>query len=110
MMGAEESGVGIDSSLNFRRVSDSATTSGSVPDEDLAELGANGYDDVVVNLLPDRSEYAVAGEATILGDQGVGYVSIPIDFATRNHEQFEEFAAAMDANAGKVIHVHCAAN
>ena len=101
--------MGIESSLNFRRVSDRVTTSGTVPAEDLAALRANGYD-VVVNLLPDRSEYAVEGEATIVGDQGVDYVYIPIDFAAPNHEQFEEFSAAMDANADKTIHVHCAAN
>jgi protein tyrosine phosphatase (PTP) superfamily phosphohydrolase (DUF442 family) len=101
--------MSIESSLNFRQVSDTVTTSGTVPAESLAELGTKGYD-LVINLLPDRSEYAVDGEASIIGGQGVGYVYIPVDFATPNHEQFNQFAAAMDANAGKTIHVHCAAN
>ncbi|MFN0027138.1 MAG: protein tyrosine phosphatase family protein, partial [Acidimicrobiales bacterium] len=101
--------MSIESSLNFRRVSDSVTTSGSVPAEDLGQLRSHGYD-VVVNLLPDRSGYAVEGEETIVGDQDLEYVYIPIDFATPTHKQFEEFVAAMDAHAGKTIHVHCAAN
>jgi uncharacterized protein (TIGR01244 family) len=101
--------MSVESSLNFRRVSETVTTSGTVAAEDLAELKAKGYD-AVVNLLPDSSEYAVDGEAAILAGQGVDYVYIPIDFATPNHEQFEAFSAAMDDNAEKVVHVHCAAN
>jgi uncharacterized protein (TIGR01244 family) len=101
--------MGIESSLNFRRVSETVTTSGAVPAEDLAGLRALGCD-VVVNLMPDSSEYAVEGEASIVRGQGVDYVYIPVDFAAPGHEQLEEFAAAMDANAGRRIHVHCAAN
>jgi uncharacterized protein (TIGR01244 family) len=101
--------MSIESSLNFRRVSETVTTSGTVAREDLARLGTDGYD-LVVNLMPDSSEYAVDGEATILADHGVGYVYIPVDFAAPNHEQLEAFATAMEANVGKTIHVHCAAN
>jgi len=101
--------MGIESSLNFRRVSETVTTSGTVSAEGLAELRVLGYD-VVVNLMPDSSEYATEGEAAIVTGQGLEYVYIPVDFAAPDHEQLEEFAAAMDANAGKRIHVHCAAN
>ena len=48
--------MGIESSLNFRRVSETVTTSGTVSAEDLAQLRARGCD-VVVNLMPDSSEY-----------------------------------------------------
>jgi uncharacterized protein (TIGR01244 family) len=99
----------IESSLNFRRVNDRVTTSGTVSAEDLAELRANGYD-VVVNLLPDSSQYAVAGEGDILRAQGVGYVHIPIDFTMPNRQQLDEFSAAMDANVDRKVHIHCAAN
>jgi uncharacterized protein (TIGR01244 family) len=103
------SGMSLESTRNFRQVSDTVTTSGTVPAEDLAELRAKGYE-LVVNLMPDSSEYAVADEAAIVGGQGIDYVYIPVDFAAPNHDQFEAFAAAMDANADKTIHVHCAAN
>ena len=101
--------MGIESSFNFRRVDDRVTTSGVVAAEDLAELRSQGYD-LVVNLLPDSSEHAVEGEAAILRDQGVDYEYIPVDFEAPSHEQFEAFAAVMDANADKRVHVHCAAN
>lgn len=101
--------MSIESSLNFCRVSDTVTTSGTVAAEDLGELRANGYD-VVVNLMPDDSSYAVAGEAGIVEGAGVDYVYIPVDYAAPTSEDFDRFAAAMDANAGRSIHVHCAAN
>lgn len=106
---ARRSELGIESSFNFRRVSDRVTTSGLVTAEDLSDLEAEGYE-VVVNLLPDSSEQAFAGEAASVRGQGVGYVHIPVDFAAPSCDQFEEFAAVMDANAERRVHVHCAAN
>ena len=105
----EEDTVPIEASLNFRRIDDTVTSSGSVVAEDLATLAANGYE-VVINLLPDSSEYAVAGEADIVAGQGIDYISIPVDFAAPGEADLEAFGAAMDANAGRTIHVHCAAN
>jgi uncharacterized protein (TIGR01244 family) len=101
--------MGIEASYNFRRVNDRVTTSGLVAADDLARLREAGYD-LLVNLLPDSSEHAVEGEASIVGDQGVGYVHIPVDFAAPTPEQFDEFASVMDAHADASIHVHCAAN
>ena len=99
----------IESSLNFRSVSEVVTTSGSVSAEALGALGTKGYE-LVINLLPDSSTYAVAGEAAIITGQGIGYVYIPVDFAAPTHDDFEAFAAAMDATGKKMVHVHCAAN
>ena len=101
--------MGVEASYNFRRVRDTVTTSGIVDANDLASLSAEGYG-LLVNLLPADSEYAVPGEASIVEDQGVDYVYIPVDFAAPTSEQFDEFVAAMDAHAGETIHVHCAAN
>jgi protein tyrosine phosphatase (PTP) superfamily phosphohydrolase (DUF442 family) len=101
--------MGVEASYNFRRVSETVTTSGIVGAKDLASLSAEGYG-LLVNLLPADSEYAVAGEASIVEEQGVDYVYIPVDFAAPTHEQFDDFVTAMDAHAGETIHVHCAAN
>ena len=101
--------MGIEDCLNYCRINERITTSGSVVADTLATLGAAGYD-VVINLLPDESSYAVGGEAAIVAGQGVGYVYIPVDFATPSHEDFEAFVSAMDASEGKTVHVHCAAN
>ena len=101
--------MSIEASYNFRRVSDEVTTSGLVPDDALARLRDDGYE-VLINLLPDSNEHAVEGEEGVVRGQGVGYEYIPVDFAAPTHEDFEAFVAVMDANEGKAIHVHCAAN
>lgn len=99
----------IEDSYNFRRVSDTVTTSGIVVADELAGLRAAGYE-LVVNLLPDTSEHAVEDEAAIVEGQGIAYEHIPVDFAAPTPEQLDEFVAVMDAHADESIHVHCAAN
>ena len=96
-------------SHNFRRIDDQLTTSGVVSAEQLGELRAEGYD-LVINLLPGDSEYFVAHEGRIVGDQGLAYVHIPVDFAAPTHDDLEAFGAALDDHSGEKIHVHCAAN
>ena len=99
----------IDHTFNFRRVSDRVTTSGLVNAEQLATLGSEGYR-AVINLLPDSYEHAVHDEATIVRDQGLDYVYIPVDFAAPTHDDFAAFTDAMDAHTDDQVHVHCAAN
>lgn len=95
--------------MNYRRIDDRVTTSGSVPLELLDGLGAAGYQ-AVINLMPDDSEWAVPGEADSVAGQGLAYVYIPVDFTNPTTADLDAFEAAMDANGGKVVHVHCAAN
>jgi protein tyrosine phosphatase (PTP) superfamily phosphohydrolase (DUF442 family) len=101
--------VPVEDSFNFRRVSDTVTTSGSLTAEQLATLQEDGYE-VVVNLLPEGGHGAVADEADIVRAQRVGYVHIPVDFAAPTHDDLEAFVAAMDEHEGETVHVHCAAN
>ncbi|MET0628270.1 MAG: protein tyrosine phosphatase family protein [Acidimicrobiia bacterium] len=101
--------MSIEDSYNFRRIHDGLTTSGSLSVAQLGGLRAEGYD-AVINLLPDSNARAVADEASIVQDQGVVYVYIPVDFAAPTHADLEAFAGAMDALAGQKVHVHCAAN
>lgn len=101
--------MAIEDSYNFRRVDDDITTSGAVRRRDLAGLAADGYT-LVINLLPDESEYALAGERDIVKAQGVRYVHIPVDFEQPTAADFERFTAALDAAAGQRVHIHCAAN
>ena len=101
--------MGVEGSYNFHRVSPRTTTSGVVGVKRLGELGSEGYD-TVINLLPDSSEYAIAGEADIVGEQGLNYIYIPVDFAAPTGADLGAFSAEMSAHGGKMIHVHCAAN
>lgn len=103
------SGEGIETSTNFRRVDERVTTSGAVDAERLATLREAGYD-VVINLMPDDSPHAVAGEAAIVTGQGLTYVALPVDFAAPSQADLDAFFAALEANATKQVHVHCAVN
>jgi uncharacterized protein (TIGR01244 family) len=101
--------VSIDASRNFRRVSDTLTTSGTVEAAELRRLSAAGYE-AVVNLLPDTSEFAVASEREIVESQGLDYLHIPVDFAQPTAADFDAFCAALDGLQDRKVHVHCAAN
>lgn len=101
--------MGIEESTNFRRIDAELTTSGVVGAERLGGLAAEGYE-LVIDLLPHDSPYAVAGEPDIVRGQGVEYVSIPVDFEAPTREDLEAFFTAMDTSAGRRRHVHCAAN
>ncbi|MEZ5265842.1 MAG: protein tyrosine phosphatase family protein [Acidimicrobiales bacterium] len=101
--------MAIEESTNFRRIDDRLTTSGVVGAERLEALGAEGYE-VVIDLLPHDSPYAVAGEPDLITGQGIEYISIPVDFEAPTEADLEQFFAAMDATTGKQRHVHCAAN
>jgi uncharacterized protein (TIGR01244 family) len=85
------------------------TTSGTVAPDDLRTLAAQGFD-VVVNLLPTDGHAAVAEEESIVREQGLHYVHIPVDFAAPTRADYDAFAAAMDEHVGETVHVHCAAN
>lgn len=101
--------MGAEQSYNFRRITDNVTTSGVVGEENLRALGAEGYE-LVINLLPDDSQYAVPGEEEIVRGQGIDYVYIPVDFGNPTLADFETFSAVLDSAASRKVHIHCAAN
>ena len=94
---------------NFIQVRPDLATSGVIAKESFAEIRADGYD-VVVNLLPDDSKYAVSDEAAVVADLGMDYVHIPVDFAAPSASNYDDFTAAMRTARGKKVWVHCAAN
>ena len=94
---------------NFIEVDSNLGTSGAVEADRFAGLRADGYD-IVINLLPDDSQYATPGEAQIVADLGMDYVHIPVDFAAPIASDYNDFVAAMQAATGKKVYVHCAAN
>ena len=101
--------MGIEASYNFRKISDRLTTSGIVRPDELNALQAQGYQ-VVINLLPDTSEHAVANERDVVESQGIEYVHIPVDFKQPTPSDFLKFSRTLDRVHEKTVHVHCAAN
>jgi protein tyrosine phosphatase (PTP) superfamily phosphohydrolase (DUF442 family) len=99
----------IESSYNFRKISDQLTTSGIVRSDGLKALAAQGYE-VVVNLLPDTSEHAIVGEREMIESQAIEYIHIPVDFKLPTRADFVSVAAVLDRVTDKKLHIHCAAN
>ncbi len=93
----------------WQRIDDRLTTSGQPGEEELAAIGALGVTDVV-NLGLHSHEKALPDEAASLRALGMGYIHIPVAFDNPVEADFERFCAALDALAGKTIHVHCIAN
>jgi len=101
--------MAIEDSYNFRRVNALVTTSGVVGPDRLKDLGPERYD-VVVNLLPDESEYAVENERQVVEGQGIKYVHIPVDFKNPTLAGYDRFVSALDWAKERKVHIHCAAN
>lgn len=99
----------IEAIYNFRRVSERLTTSGIVYPDELKALRAQGCE-VVINLLPDTSEYAIPNERDAVESQGMAYIYIPVDFKQPTSADFLTFSEALDRVQEKNVHMHCAAN
>src|SRR5262245_39995793 len=95
---------------NFRRVDDRLLTAGQPSEAQLADASRQGVR-VVINLaLHDDPRYSLADEAGCVRGLGMEYVHIPVQFNAPAGENLRAFIAAMEANKGKKILVHCAAN
>lgn len=101
--------MAIENSYNFKRVDALVTTSGVVGRNRLKDLGLEGYD-VVINLLPNDSEYAIENEQQIVEEQGVKYVYIPVNFKNPTLSDYDQFVAALEGAKERKTHIHCAAN
>ena len=101
--------MNIETSYNFRKIHDRLTTSGVVLPDGLKTLASQSYE-VVVNLMPDGSEYAVADERRIIESQKLEYIYIPVDFKQPKRSDFVEFSEVLDRVSEKKVHIHCAAN
>jgi len=101
--------MGIEQAYNFRRVNARVATAGRVEPEQLAQLAASGVE-VVINLLPRDSRYAVPDEREIVEGQGVEYLYLPVDFAEPTVADYERFRELMARACGRSLLLHCAAN
>lgn len=92
--------MSIDGAFNYRKMSKTACTSGLLSEAQIFALGSEGYE-CVINLLPNDSEYALAGEKTIIEEQGLLYTYIPVDFGAPHKDDYVEFEKSMRALQGK---------
>lgn len=101
--------MGIEQAYNYLAVSDRVLTAGRVAPEQLAELAAEGVE-VVINLLPEASEYAVKNERRLVEAQGIEYLYLPIDFAAPTLADYQQFRQLMTRAGDRKLLIHCAAN
>jgi len=77
--------------------------------EQLEALSEDGIE-VVINVLPDDSEYAVAGEKAIVRRQGIEYWHLPVDFSAPTLDGYIRFRDKLDQIGDKKTIIHCGAN
>jgi len=101
--------MGVDKAYNYRLVDQKLATAGRVEPDQLAQLGSEGFE-VVISLLPESSEYAVAGERQLVEGQGIEYRYLPVDFAAPTVADYRQFRQLMQEAGGRKLLIHCAAN
>jgi protein tyrosine phosphatase (PTP) superfamily phosphohydrolase (DUF442 family) len=94
---------------NFLQIDQRLATSGMPAPEDFDLIGRAGYG-AVINLALPTSDNALANEGELVTRAGMTYVHIPVNFEAPQREDFNRFAAVMDALRDDRVFVHCAKN
>ena len=94
---------------NYLKLSDTVATSGQPTEAQIIEIAAEGYQ-VLVNLGLSDAEYALEDERAVVESLGMNYVHLPVIWERPTEEDLQAFYAILDANRGKKVFVHCAAN
>lgn len=94
---------------NLIVVSPHLATAGQPSVEQLGAVATEGYQ-LVINLGLMDKRYCLDDEAGVVAALGMDYHHIPVEFAGPQLSDLRAFFAIMDANAGRRILVHCAAN
>jgi uncharacterized protein (TIGR01244 family) len=101
--------MGVDEAYNYRAVDENVATAGLLEPEQLATLADAGIE-VVINLLPDTSDYSVKDEKQIVESQSIEYLYLPVDFSAPKLEEYEQFKVLMSQAGNRKLLIHCAAN
>lgn len=94
---------------NIYRIFDGLWSSGQLSERDIDSLPSQGFE-VVINLAPPTAASALPGEAEKVTRQGLSYFQIPVIWDEPKPEQFEQFAALLEAFAQRKVWVHCGKN
>jgi uncharacterized protein (TIGR01244 family) len=94
---------------NYLKLTDTIATSGQPSETQIGEIAKAGYQ-LVVNLALADAEYSLANEKATVESHGMAYIHLPVIWTHPTAENLEAFCDVMDANEGKKIFVHCAAN
>ena len=99
----------IESSRNYRVISELLTTSGEIGFNEIKSLSQMKYD-IVINLLPDGHEDMLPNESELIESYGLKYIHIPVDFENPELGQYKKFSQAIESYKEKKVHIHCGCN
>jgi protein tyrosine phosphatase (PTP) superfamily phosphohydrolase (DUF442 family) len=95
--------------LNFRKVNDQILTGGQPTEDQLRSAAADGVQ-VVVNLAVTDPRVSLPDEGGLVTSLGLDYHHIPVEWERPTGGDFDAFVNVMQANTGKRVLIHCAAN
>ncbi len=99
----------LSSLLNYHEYSDQLITAGQPTPEQFKQLAINGVKTVINLALPD-SPGAIEDEQSVVQQNTMRYVPIPVNFKQPELQQLNEFYSAMDSASDALCLVHCAYN
>lgn len=85
------------------------SSSGMPTPEQMKSVAEAGVQ-LIINLAPHDVPNAIPKEGELVKELGMEYLNFPVTWRAPEREALTGFLDAMDANAGKKIHVHCEAN
>ena len=94
---------------NYRFISETLATAGQPTEAQFAELCQAGFK-VIMNLALPTSDNALPDERSVVQDQGMMYVSIPVVWDQPLLSDFARFQQVMADHSEDKVFVHCAAN
>jgi uncharacterized protein (TIGR01244 family) len=90
---------------HFRQVTPEVVLAGRLTENALPRLAAAGTETVVDLRFPEER---VIDEGAALAAAGIRYVEFPTTGRAPPSERLDEFAALLDAEAGRRVVIHCA--
>lgn len=94
---------------NYLPLEENLLTSGQPTREQFQAVADAGVQ-TVINLALSTSSNALPDEGSLVSTLGMEYVHIPVVWEEPTRANLEQFFAAMKAQTGRKILVHCAAN
>ena len=94
---------------NYLKLSEFIGTSGQPSEAQITEIAQAGYK-LVINLALSDTKHSLPDERLAVESHGMEYIHLPVIWERPTVENLDAFCDVMDANRGKKIFVHCAAN
>ena len=98
-----------ESVYNYLALSERLATSGQPTRAQFETIKAAGYE-TIINLLPHELENALKGEEALIGELGLNYIYIPVDFKNPLESDYQAFCLAVERSQTEKVWIHCAAN